>query len=233
MTNTNYQRSQVEQALWQVFACTAPERPVHRVFVARIKRLLDLDRTMVLPKEGERYPRPSHPAFTDQHPGSGTHATFSAFNVFCLAIGLDLLDLGFNQRDVVFLLQHIRPDLEKQYVAIMANPPVPRQQVAAEDRPNCPSIVDRGFAIADCRVYMTLAKVEITEVFDRANPKAPMIFAPVFCRGVDAVRQELHERSDQLSKLAVLEIAVRAVMLTEVLETVEPVKRGRPAKNSV
>src|SRR5215210_6499323 len=47
-------------------------------------------------------------AFYDAPPeGIGSDTEYSAFRVFCLAIGLDLLDAGFSQLEVAFLIRHI------------------------------------------------------------------------------------------------------------------------------
>jgi hypothetical protein len=227
--NETFKRNQVETALWQVFSRnTRAATPASSTFLTRIKRLLDVDRKF---KENSVPDAPDAAAFVDEQPGKGTHSTFSGFNAFCLAIGLDLMDLGFNQRDVVFLLKFIRPDLEKQYAWIMNNPPIPRQQLAAEDRPNCPHLDEDGFRIADCRVYMLLTKVEFKEVFGNADQDNPMIFAPTFCCGVNAVREALHTRSYELPKLVVLEIAHRAVMVSKAIAMVPAAIRGRPANS--
>ena len=90
-----YKRGQVEWALWRFFLQgrqVGPEQ--QKVFLTRIKRLLELDRGEDL---GAKTETPhARFAFADAAPeGKGTDADFRPFNAFCLALALDLLDTGF------------------------------------------------------------------------------------------------------------------------------------------
>ncbi len=106
MSNADsYKRGQVEWALWRFFLQgrqVGPEQ--QKVFLTRIKRLLELDRGEDL---GAKTETPhARFAFADVAPeGKGTDVDFRPFNAFCLALALDLLDTGFKQSEIVFLLR--------------------------------------------------------------------------------------------------------------------------------
>lgn len=82
---------------------------------SRIKKLLDLDR--MLSSGPKRTPR----AFTE-HEGlrQGVDAAYTPFNAFCLALGLELLEAGFKQSEVVLWLRLVRPALETEHTRILA-----------------------------------------------------------------------------------------------------------------
>ncbi len=127
-----YKRNQVDLALWQLFSPVGIHSELHPTFKTRIKRLLDLDRQP--PTHGGKAKTddlaadwPKTPAFSaaQTHWGKGTVATFSLFDAFCLALALDLLDMGFKQSEVVFLIGHIRPDLNDVFEKIQRKLPNP------------------------------------------------------------------------------------------------------------
>jgi len=226
-----YRRGQVEQALWQYFRFGSTDRPAPPpVFRTRIKRLLELDRAK------EKYDESEMPhsrfAFVDETPsGQGSDVSYTPFNAFCLGLGLDLLDTGYKQSEVVFLLRHIRTTLEDEFTRILEHPPLPRQAILAEDQPDCPTYEENDLRWADCRVFMLITKVEIKEVFgapsNRKSKTTPLIFTPVFCYGIEALRAELHRMKFNYRKVLVLELAHTAAMVRDLLRKTTVVKRGR------
>jgi len=229
--NALYRRGQVEWALWRFFSVgRADPGRAPAVFVNRIKRLLELDRTTEDSANSD-VPR-SRYCFSDVAPeGYGIDVRYTPFNAFVLGLGLDLLDLGFKQGEIVFLLRHIRHDLDREYARIMRSPPSPRQRIAPEDRPACPTYEEGGNGWADCRVFMIVTKVEMTEVFPkptrRSRDNKPVVLAPRFCRGITALREELHRMNFRYRKVLVLEVAEMAVMIQGQLEDAPEVRRGR------
>lgn len=222
---TNYKRGQVESALWQLFAANrpSPRRPP-QAFLTRMKRLWEIDRQMGAKAPGF--------AFFDEPPvGRGYEVGFSPFNCFSLAIGMDLLDAGYKQAEVVTLLRHIRPRLAERFAEIQKNPPAPFDHRPAKVRPGCPTYQVDGDSYADCRVYMLLEKVELTEVHllgRRKKGKAQAIqIEPVFCAGIAALTEEFHTLSGDRRKLLVVEIAEMAELLGQFLEQAPVTKRGR------
>lgn len=233
-TTETYKRGQVEWALWTFFL-QGRQVDVDRqkVFRTRIKRLLELDRGEDLGDLSE-VPHARF-AFVDEAPGGkGTDTAYRPFNAFCLALALDLLDAGFIQSEIVFLLRHLRDDLEDWFERILASPPPRgRQQLLAKHRPDAPTyITDRGTHYADCRVFVVINKVEIREVFPvlekKAAPAAPIFLRPVYCRGIDALHKELHRMGPDFRKAVVVEIANTAAAITRLLPDAPLTKRGRP-----
>ena len=109
----------MEDALWR-FAVTARDwgsdqnefaSKVPAVFRSRVKKLLDMDRIPEL--------RPWKLAGKDQWAfydgagdGSGSDQTFRTEHVFVMGVGLDLLSQGLKPSEIVFVLRHIRAELE-------------------------------------------------------------------------------------------------------------------------
>jgi len=233
MSNADsYKRGQVEWALWRFFL---QGRQVgsesQKVFLTRIKRLLELDRGEDLGATTET-PHARF-AFADAAPeGKGTDVGFQPFNAFCLALALDLLDTGFKQSEIVFLLRHIRDDLETWFERILLSPPSARQRVRPEDRPEAPILVDdRGNKYADCRVFVVINKIEIKEIFEAPGGKrlasGPLILEPVYCRGIEALRNELHRMGGDYRKAMIIEIANAAAGISGILPQAPVTKRGR------
>jgi hypothetical protein len=221
-----YRRGQVEWALWQYFAGDADKSRVPQIFLTRVKRLLEIDRQT----KGYRSSQMPHArfAFMDTRPqGKGIDSSYSAFDAFCLAVGLDLLDTGFKQSEVVLLLRHIRLEFAKQYEHAMRNPIMPRMRIAAEDRPGCPSYENKGVRFADCRIFALIQKVEIKEAFPSVPRGLPLILRPTFCHGVQALTEEMKKMNYDYRKVLVLELAHTAVMVTDHLKKAPDIRRGR------
>lgn len=220
-----YRRGQVERALWR-WATTADRlRDPPAVFLVRIKRLLEIDR-----EGGDK--KAGNTAFYSELPrGTGTDVAYSAFNVFCLAIGLDLLDAGFKQAEVVALLQNWREQLAVAFDQILRSPPVPRKRLKPSQRPGSPTVEQEGETYADCRVYAVIEKIEMTEIFaghPGAPPKGkPLIRAPKIVRGIEALTEALEPLQHRQRKAVVLEIAHTAVVATLRLNQEPAIKRGR------
>ncbi len=225
-----YKRGQVESTLWEFFrrGRQAGAEPPN-VFRTRIKRLLELDR---IPAKKSETPHARY-AFADALPeGKGIDVAYRPFDAFCLALALDLLDIGFKQAEIVFLLRHIRDELETRFDQILLSPPAPnRQRIFPKDRPGVPTYVDdRGHKFADCRVFVVINKVEITEIFQapgRKSPSAPVIQQPVYCRGIEELRNELRRMSANYRKAVVVEIAEAAAGIADLLPKAPSMKRGR------
>ena len=227
-----YKRGQVEWALWRFFLQgrqVGPEQ--QKVFLTRIKRLLELDRGEDL---GAKTETPhARFAFADAAPeGKGTDVDFRPFNAFCLALALDLLDTGFKQSEIVFLLRHIRDDLETWFERILLSPPTGRQRIRPEARPEAPTLVDdHGREYADCRVFVVINKIEIKEIFQLLGgsklASGPLILEPVYCRGIEALRNELDRMGVDKRKAMIIEIAHVAAGISEILPRAPVMKRGR------
>ena len=220
-----FKRGQVEWALWRfVTFLRDTGEPAPKTFRTRIKRLLEIDRADH--DDGSGF------AFAETAPqGQGMDVVFTAFDAFALALALDLLDAGFKQSEVVFLMRHIRKDLQSEYDWIMSDPPPISQRMLAKHAPDRPSYDEGGQRWADFRVFTVIQKVEMTEVFPtlagRHDPDTPLFLEPLFCRGIGALQAELHRMGHGYRKTMVLEIANAAALVTSFLDTAPIKKRGR------
>ena len=84
----------------------------------RIKRLLDSDRDFWAPER----PRLERVRRSVPGEGRGIEAAFAPFDVFCLAVALDLLDVGFKQGEIVVVMRHLRPRLERWFRTCCGDP---------------------------------------------------------------------------------------------------------------
>lgn len=217
---TTYKRNQVEEAVWQLFNEGNTGAPMPPVFRTRLKRLLELDRRMQSTSKGDF-------AFQDEETeGRGIEVAFTSFNVFCLALGMDLMDMGFKQSEVVFILQNIRQSLSETHQAILQSPPTPPRRLSAKDRPNSPTMTIDGKTYADCSVFLLIQRVELTEAWPMASKDKPLVFEPEIAYGRTELgalisRMGLHHR-----KLLVLELADNVAMIEAYLPETSPSRRG-------
>ena len=159
-----YRRGQVEWALWRMSTIgrPAPEEAT-LVFRNRIKRLLEIDRTGAF--EASRKGK-GQLAFSEDRPeGTGFDVAFTAYNAFILALGLDLLRMGFIQSEVVMLMNFLRPRLGKIFDRILQNPPDPERRSARVKRHAVKPEQDR-------RVFLLLERVEASEEFPALHQRA-------------------------------------------------------------
>lgn len=200
-----FKRGQVEQAIWNRFVkVQGREAKIPDVFRTRIRRLLELDRHAGA-IHSTHLPHAMRYAFFDQSlRGRGRDVSFSAFNTFALALGLELLDSGFKQSEIVFFLRNIRPALQNEFAYILKHLPefrAPRDQ--------------------NRRVFMLIEKVELTEVFPRVEKKGkkrePLFLQPVFCHEIQELHDQLNKMTGKYRKTHVVEIAHTAKYLYEYL----------------
>jgi hypothetical protein len=225
-TSKTYRRGQVEWALWQLSTLDrpAPKEP-SPVFRNRIKRLLEIDRTGAseAPRKGKAPLAFSH----DKPEGTGVDVAFSTYDSFILALGLDLLRMGFVQSEVVMLMNDLRLRLHRPFKQVLQNPPDPeRRSGKAKRHPMKPE--------QDRRVFLILERVEVSEEFPVLHQKgrggdSPLYRPPVICHGLQELAHEL-DRMDQVFRRAlVLDLAHTAVRVSEFLAKAPEIKRGRPS----
>jgi hypothetical protein len=235
--NQTFKRGQVEWGIWRFFTLlksASPDPPP--VFLTRIKRLLETDRHDKVPA-GQDVDPPAPFAFSSaESEGKGVDAVFTSFDAFCLALALDLVDIGFKPSEIVFLLRYLRPKLEEQFEMVLREPPPPmRQRQLAKGRPTLSSYRSGGHDWADGRVFWVIQKVELKEIYAqtpgrRKKSDIPIFLDPTFCRGIEMLIEELGDMNTGrwgYRKALVLEIAYLADGLTDLLSKAPLTKRGR------
>jgi hypothetical protein len=223
-----YKRGQLEWALWHTASYGKDASPsLSPVFRTRIKRLLELDRSSPIESDLKGV---GHAFFRQASEGQGVDAQYTPTDAFCLAIGLELLDAGFKQAEIVFLMRHIRRQLASAYVDILKSPPEPRTVMLAEDRPGCPTYLEKGIKYADCRIFAVIEKVEMKELFPASTSgkakNRPLIFEPKFIRGLEALKSELDTMPNYYRKALILEIAQIGVLVHRHLNEAPGTRRG-------
>jgi hypothetical protein len=221
-----YRRNQVEETLWLYGRGYSHATDPDPVFRTRIKRLLELDSQMGQELRGLAEIRF---AFSDEMPGGkGVDLVFTEFNTFALSIGLDLLDAGFKQKEIVTYLRLIRSDLALKHRLMVGNPLVPGKKIPSAERPGCPSVGDINGRYADCHVYLLIERVELTETMPAYRHGRAIFISPVFCHGRAQLAKGLDRLNQKMRKVLVVELALRAVLLRKFLTESVAVRRGRP-----
>lgn len=116
-----YKRNQIEEALSLVFG--EPSSKPSSSLRTRIKRLLELDRSLGRNKRSAN-PQLAHYAFySEESPGRGAEVEFSDYEALALMIALQLQRHGWPQSFPVDLLRRHRPELERQHARIIKQNP--------------------------------------------------------------------------------------------------------------
>jgi hypothetical protein len=211
VADQRFQRGQVDEALWTLFR--SGQGPAPAVFLGRIRKLIDVDRRAEI-LSGAATAHAAPQAFPTKPPrGQGYEAEFSPFDAFCIAIALELLDLGFKQSEVVFLIRHIRADLQRQFADIISDPPTGRMMQET-----------------DKRVFMSVSKVELVERTG-ASAASPFILKPYFARGLEQASALIDRLGYGERKTILLEIGNIAVLLCNALNEAPLRPKGRPRKS--
>lgn len=232
MSEQVFGRGQVEWALWKSFTRTRYDKSdAPKMFRTRIKRLLDIDRELDL--SGAEVPPGRDFAFVRPPAAAGAESEFSPEDAFSLAVALDLLDSGFKQSEIVFLMRYLRADLDERFPALMKLPSLlDRQRRLAKDYPSLPSFEHKGVRYADSRLFVILQKLELTEVIPEGmhkKMKGPVISPPVFCKGVEDLGAALGDTMPAHRRaVTVVELAATAQAVHARLEDAPVIRRGRP-----
>ncbi|MBI1186062.1 MAG: hypothetical protein GC206_01745 [Alphaproteobacteria bacterium] len=210
----SFGRGQMEWALWRAILGTKwNNQPVPPIFLTRIKRLLEIDRDPALISGVEKPPKAAY-ALAPPPDASG-ESSYTLADAVSLAIALDLLDAGFKQREIVFRMRYLRPDLDKRLTAILAR--------------RSPS---RTPTKGDTRSFIVLGQVEMSELYPglaKRNANYPILLEPVFCDGLDALSRYLATLMPLQRRVAALiEIAGIAHAVAAALDQAPVIRRGRP-----
>lgn len=232
MSNETYGRGQVEWALWRSFTIGRDASDaVPQVFRTRVKRLLDVDRTSDFAEASD--PPPVRWSFVAPPEEAGAEAAYAPVDVFCLAIGLDLLDAGFKQSEVVYLMRYLRSELEVRMPRLLDRPSLLARKLYGPDaNPTLPTDTKQGKTFADPRQFVVLSKIELREIVPQGkarSQKTPLILAPAFCDGIDALGAYLSDSMPSRRRIVtVLELAATAQAVNAFLQKAPTIRRGRP-----
>jgi hypothetical protein len=211
----SYKRNQIEEAIARIFDPNAQEPPSE--LRTRIKRLLELDRSIGRNRRSKDAEEANFAFFTDEAPGTGADIFFSEYEVFALLNALRIMEHGWPQGFAVSIVRRARLDLEKEHARILRQDPVKLfdwQAIRASARPGDIAVDNTD------PVFLTLAS-KAQHAPDEARP-SPI---SAVCRGFDKVSK--FSRDVGASSMTMFEVATLVHRLHEELMQTEPRRRGR------
>lgn len=221
MPEARYGRGQVEWAL----ECLASKKrwaaDDPTLLRTRIKRLLDADRDVVLPKQVQS--KAAAFAFNAHEPaGKGGEASFTAFDTYCLWIGLRLLHLGFKQGEVAAALKLVRPALSKAYRGVLRRTPLVNDIRIGAPAPSRDE---------DYRAYLVLRGVDLIDLIRTGAVGRGVRSVASLAIVCDSFEELVAFQAGEVlidQEVVVLEIGGAALALRALLGKAPTIKRGRP-----
>jgi hypothetical protein len=116
----SYKRNQIEEAIARVFAPNREKPPELRT---RIKRLLELDRSIGRKLRSKNAEEANFGFFSEKAPGTGAVVSFSEYEAFALLNGLRIMEHGWPQSFAVSIMRRVRLDLEREHARILRQCP--------------------------------------------------------------------------------------------------------------
>jgi hypothetical protein len=200
-----YKRSQLEDAICK--ANRAERGPVRTRLLAKIKRLLDIDRALA-PKRGAES-RQRYAFFSEKRRGTGQEASFAEYEVFALDVALQLAMHGIQQTDIVEILRQLRPELEERHRKLLASP-------FDLKTPASPSP-----GIGEQRSFLSVSA---------AGPSASFTTKDKFTAALLAGTTDWlnHVFSETGKAATIVELTFSPAELRDYLRVIEPRRKGRP-----
>jgi hypothetical protein len=210
----SYKRNQVEEAIARI-AVSNYEKPPSELR-SRIKRLLDLDRSIGRNLRSKDAAEANFAFFSEEAPGTGSDILFSEYEAFALLNGLRIMGQGWPQGFAVSIMRRLRPDLEREHARILRQNPdklFDWEAIRAGARPG-----DIAVSNTD-PVFLTLASKE------QLTPDEGQTPYPAVCRGLKKVGE--FSRAVGGSSVATFEVVTLAHRLHQELMKTKPRRRGR------
>ncbi len=113
-----YKRNQIEEAISHLFG-EKSAKPSSGL-LTRIKRLLDLDRSLPRNSRSKRPELANYAFYSSDSPGKGAEVSFSEYEAFAVLIGLQMLNHNWPQKFAVKTLRRHRHDLECRHRNILS-----------------------------------------------------------------------------------------------------------------
>ncbi len=225
-----FKRNQVEEAIFRSGPADRDERFDVEAKI-RLKRLLDSDRKR--PVTPKRLFDRTFAFYGEQPGGTGQDVLYSAYEAFALWLGLKLLESGYPQGRVVFLLRHYREALEREYNRIIS-----KDLAALFEKSDWKPVTDaqkdtllREGRLVDKVDNMIFLAVRLeTETFGvttRFFSEVPDRRPTLICRGSGELTPVIEGAAAMRVPMLVIELTNPAHQLAYWLARVEPTRRGR------
>src|SRR5262249_34467299 len=208
-----YKRNQIEEAIGRIFDpnCDKPPSELR----TRIKRLLELDRSMGRKVRSKDPEEGNFAFFSEEAPGTGVDISFSEYEAFALIIGLRIMNHRWTQSFAVSVMRRVRVDLEREHAQILRQDPEELfdwEAIRAKAREGDIAVYNTD------QVFLILASKE-----KRAPDETPPVSA--VCRGLKKVSH--FSRGVGASSVTFFEVVTLAHRLHQELMKTEPRRRGR------
>jgi hypothetical protein len=211
----SYKRNQIEEAVTRIFYPNRQKPPSE--LRSRIKRLLELDRSMGRNIRSKDAEEANFAFFSEEAPGTGADVSFSEYEAFALVIGLKIRQHRWPQGSAVSIMRRVRLDLEREHARILRQNPAKLfdwEGIRAKARPG-----DIAVDNAD-PVFLTVASMTQHAPDEVQTPLLSAVF-----RGYDSVTK--FSRRVGASSVTTLEVATLAHRLHAELMKAAPSRRGR------
>jgi hypothetical protein len=211
----SYKRNQVEEAIARI-SVQSYEKPPSELRT-RIKRLLELDRSMGRKLRSKDPEEANFGFFSEEAPGTGADISFSEYEAFALLNGLRIMGHGWPQGFAVAIMRRVRPALEREHVRILRQPP---EKLFDQQAIRAGALEGAIAADNTDPVYLTLAS-------QAQRPPDEIQAAPLsaVCRGYVKVSE--FSRDVGASSVTTFEVVTLAHKLHQELMKTEPRHRGR------
>ena len=117
----SYKRNQIEEAIARIVAPNCEQLPSE--LRTRIKRLLELDRSIGLKRRSKDAEEANFGFFSEEAPGTGADISFSEYEAFALLNGLRIMQHGWPQGFALSIMRRNRLDLEREHARILRQSP--------------------------------------------------------------------------------------------------------------
>jgi hypothetical protein len=211
----SYKRNQVEEAIARIFATDS--KKARSQLRTRIKRLLELDRSMGRDLRSKDAEAANFGFFSQEAPGTGVDIAFSEYEGFAVLNGLRIMAHGWPQGFAVSIMRRVRPDLQREHERILMQPSYilfDQRTIRASARPGDIAVDNTD------PVFLTLASTT-PGTLEEGNP-APIC---AVCRGFD--KATAFVRAVGASSMTTIEVATMAHRLHDQLMRTELRRRGR------
>jgi hypothetical protein len=210
----SYKRNQIEEAIARIVApnCEKPPSDLR----TRIKRLLELDRSIGRKRRSNDAERANFGFFSEEAPGTGADILFSEYEAFALLNGLRIMQHGWPQGLAVSIMRRVRLDLEREHARILRQDPAKlfdQQAIDATARPGDIAVDNTD------PVFLTVAAREQYASDERQTRLCAV------CRGLAKVSE--FGRDVGASSMTMFEVATLAHRLHQELMKTKPRRRGR------
>jgi hypothetical protein len=192
----SYKRNQIEEAIARIFDPDSQKPPSE--LRTRIKRLLELDRSIGRKVRSEEPEQANFAFFSEEAPGTGADILFSEYEAFALLNGLRIMDHGWPQSFAVSMMRRVRVALEREHARILR-----RGDIALDNTDP---------------VFLTIASKS------QHSPDVALLFSEV-CRGSHEVSR--FSRRVGASSVTTFEVATPIHTLHSELMKTAPRRRGR------